>query len=1055
MKNYDRRVKRPVAGACHVMLLAALLFFSSLVSAQIITGTVVDASNQAVAGATVMVKGTNKATVTSNEGKFSIVADRSAVLVFTSVGFVSQEVPINGRTTLSVIMAGAAADNLQNVIVIALGMKRETKKLGYAAETVNINETQQNRTVNLMSALEGKVAGLDISPPTAGSGASTKIRMRGQSAFSGANNAPLIVINGLPMDQGARGADGNNSIDLGDNMQQINPDDIESMTVLKGATAAALYGSRAANGAIIITTKNGSRNSGLGVEYNLNYSADEVIDLTEFQYEYGQGQAGKRPATQGQAITTGQFGWGEKLDGAPTVQFDGVLRPYEAHRNRIKEFYRTGNSVTNTLAFSGGNGKGSFRASYANQDVLGITPNNDYHKKIFNLGVNYKLNEKLSVQLNANYAYEKNNNPPQVGVQGDGAPNFLYRIANSIGLDVLREKAVTPTGTETQTSGFQTTLINPYFLMPRQFIINKRDRLLGTAVIRYEMLKWLYWQGRVNMDYGVTSLERNRPTGVGTATPLNQAGTGFNGTYSVNTGTGRQMNIDLLVGGHHKAGEFSIDVSAGGNIFTNNNRTSNLSVVDFTVRDLYSFENGVVKSDPDNPTNFSIYRERVNSVYGFAEFGYKNLLFVNLTGRNDWFSVLNPANNSYFYPSVSGSFIFSELLQNARWLNYGKLRASWADVGSANGIGAFTGRLTYGTLPNQFNGMSLGAISNTNSPNSLLRPFSVKEKEIGMELKLFGNRVNLDVSAYDKVTKDQIITVVISNASGYTGTPLNLGSLQNRGIESMLEVIPVKTNDFSWSSAFNVATNSTKVLALAPGQQRQIVASFGGNEFIGSLVYEVGKPLNQLAAKTYLRNAKGEVVLTNAGRLQANAGADVLFGSALPKFTGGWSNTLRYKTLSLFVHVDYKIGGKILSSTALNGLRQGHTKASLVGRDGGVQFAGVYADGSPNKTAVDPQLFYTDYRNLQIADPFVFKSDFIKLRNITLTYDCSRLMGARLKFVKGLLLSASCRNVLIIKKYLPDLDPEAFASSGDNRVGYEQTTLPTTRNYGVNLNVKF
>ena len=337
MKKNDCQGISPAAASIYI-LLPAFLLLSVLVTAQPITGTVLDAVNQPVVGATVTIKGTNKATITNTEGKFNIVAGKSAVLVFSSIGFVTQEVPLHGRTTLSVKMVIAGADTLQNVIVIALGMKRETKKLGYAAQTVNMNETQQNRTINLMSALEGKVAGLDISPPTAGSGASTKIRLRGQSAFSGANNAPLIVINGLPMDQGARGADGNNSIDLGDNMQQINPDDIESMTVLKGATAAALYGSRAANGAIIITTKSGRGSSGLGVEYNLNYSADDVIDLTDFQHEYGQGQAGKRPATQGVAITTGQFGWGEKLDGTPTVKFDGELRPYEAHKNRIREF---------------------------------------------------------------------------------------------------------------------------------------------------------------------------------------------------------------------------------------------------------------------------------------------------------------------------------------------------------------------------------------------------------------------------------------------------------------------------------------------------------------------------------------------------------------------------------------------------------------------------------------------------------------------------------------------------------------------------------------------
>lgn len=1035
------------------LLLAVL--FSTLAAAQNVTGKVTDSTGKAVASATVTVKGSGKKVTTNEDGRFTIAAKGSDVLTVSFVGFGTQEVALNGRTTVNVQLLSDVADNLENVIVVALGMKRQAKKLGYSAETVKVDEMKQNRTTNVMGALEGKVAGLDISPPTAGTGASTKIRLRGQSAFAGATNSPLIVINGLPMDQGARGADGNNSIDLGDNMQQINPDDIESMTVLKGATAAALYGSRAANGAIIITTKNGSKAKGLGVEYNLNYSADQVLDFTDFQYEYGQGQAGKKPTTQGEAISTGQFGWGAKYDGLPTPQFDGVLRPYVPHPNRIKEFYRTGRSVINTLALSGGNGQSSFRASYSNQNVQGISPNNDYKKRIFNLGVNHKLSDKLQLQVNINYTNEVNNNPPQVGAQGDGAPNFLYRMSSSIGLDVLKEKAVTPTGTETQTSGFQTTLINPYFLMPRQFIINKRDRILGTATLRYDITKWLYAQGRVNMDYGVNLLERNRPTGTGSSTPLNSAGTGFNGNYSIAQGTARQMNSDFLVGANHAFKNFTVDLSAGGNIYTVLNRNSVLSVVDFIVRDLYSFENGLTKSDPDNLTRHDYYREQVNSLYAFAELGYKNMLFLNITGRNDWFTVLNPQNNSYFYPSFSGSFVFSELTKNQPWLNYGKLRASYARVGSANGIGAYTGLLTYGILPNTFNGLSLGNIPGLNSPNPLLKPFSVHEKEIGLELKMFNNRVNLDVAAYDKQTRDQIITVAISNSSGYEGTPLNLGSLQNRGLEFMLELVPVRNKNFSWSSQFNTAINSTKVLALTPGQQRQVVSTFGGNEFIGSLVYEVGKPLNQLAAKTYLRNEKGQIVLNSEGGLQASTGADVLFGSALPKATGGWNNTFRYKNLSLLIHIDYKAGGKILSSTALNGLRQGHTKASLVGRNGGVVFNGVQADGTTNSKAVDPQTFYTQYRNQQIADPFLFKGDFVKLRNITLSYDLTRVVGDRLKFIKGLMLSATCRNVLIIKKYLPDLDPEAFASSGDNRVGYEQTTLPTTRNYGINLNVKF
>lgn len=1022
----------------------------SMLTAQTIKGKVINSKDQTpLAGATIAVKNSNVGDITNIDGEYTLNAKAGDVVVVSFIGFLNKEITI-GTDDHTNVMLEENTQILSEVVVTALGIKKESKKIGYSTESVKVADIQQNRTINIMNSIQGKIAGLDITPPAAGAGSSTKIRLRGQSAFAGANNSPLIVVNGLPLDQGARGANGNNSIDFGDNMQQFNPDDVESMTVLKGATAAALYGARAANGAIIITTKTGQKNTGLGVEYNTSYLVDEALDYTDFQYEYGQGQAGKRPQTAGQAVTTGQFGWGEKYDGKPSFQFDGEMRPYEAQRNRIKDFFRNGKTFTNTIAFSGGNNTGSFRASFSNMDASGISPNNEYSKKIANIGVNQKLGEGLNLSVNANYTNEVNDNPPQVGVQGIGTPNFLYRMSNSIPLSLFEEKAVAPNGTERQTSGFQSTLINPYFIMPRQFIINKRDRILSTATLRYDITDWLYAQGRVNMDFGTSFLEQNLPTGVGTSTPFNGANTGFNGSYDVRTGVERQMNMDFLVGATKNIKDFSFDLSFGGNIFKIDNRNTTQGVTDFTIRDLYSIENGINKTQ-----NYGIYREQINSLYSFAEIGYKSFAFLNITGRQDWFSVLNPQNNSYFYPSVSGSFVFSEILNDIPWLSYGKLRGSYADVGSSNGIGAFTGLLNYGLTQNPFNGIPLGTITNNNSPNPSLRPFSVSEREIGLELRLFKSRVNMDIAAYDKQTRDQILTVEISNASGYTGTPLNLGSLQNRGIELLFEVVPVQQNNLTWRSSFNTALNTTKVLALAPGTNRLIVSSFGGNEFIGSLVYEVGQPLNQLAAKTYRRNDKGEILLQNNGRLLASTGPDVLLGSALPKYVGGWNNTFTYDRLSLLVQMDYRAGGKVLSSSALNGLRQGHTKASLVGREGGVIFDGVKADGTKNTTPVDPQTFYTDYRNLQIADPFLFKSDFLRLRNITLTYDASKFFGENVKFIKGAVISLSCRNVALLKKYIDDLDPEASQSSGDFRVGYEQTSLPTTRTYGVNLNLKF
>jgi TonB-linked SusC/RagA family outer membrane protein len=1045
--------------------LSLILFFSVAAMAQTVTGTVTDGTNKPLAGVTVTVKGTNRATVTNDAGGFTINATGSDVLVFSSVGFSAQEVPINNRTSnLSINMAVGAGQNLDEVVVTALGIKKESKKLGYAAETVKLNEIQQNRTNNLGTSLEGKIAGLDISPPAAGAGASNKIRLRGQAALAGPGftptNSPLLVINGLPIEQGARGANGTgNQTDDGDNLSLINPDDIESMTVLKGATAAALYGSRAANGAIIITTKNGSKNSGLGVEFTSSYNVEEVIDLTDFQYVYGQGTGGNKP-TAANVRLNGQYGFGAKYDGTPVIQFDDVLRPYSPQKNRVEEFFRFGNTYTNTVAVSGGNAKGSFRASFTNMDGTGIVPNNSFARKIFNLGVNHNLSDKLSVQVNANYTYEKNDNPPFVGSQGAGVTNFLYRMAPNIPLSAYRESAFDAEGNERRTTDFNGTLLNPYFDMAKRFYYSKRDRVLGTALARYEFTKWLYFQGRVTMDFNTDFQEDNTPTGHGTVgnVSLNSAGTGFTGSYRVNTGNDKELNLDFLLGTNQRFRDFTVDVSVGGNSRIYKGRNQNQSADNFVIRDLYTIQNGLPANRVNNNLNgYSIGRFKVNSLYAFADLGYKNLVFINLTGREDWFSVLNPKTNNFFYPSASGSFIFSELLKDKfSWLNYGKLRGGVAVVGSANGIGAFEGNLRYGI--NNFGTYLLGTLPGDN-PNPDLKPYGVTETEIGLELKTLKSRVNLDIAAYKRIADEQIVSVANSSASGYGATKVNFGKTENKGIELLLDLVPIKTRDFTWNSAFNGATNVTKVLALQPGVTTSVVARFNdGAELFGAIFNVVGMPMNQITGRSYLRNAKGEILVTNSGGLRATT-TDVYFGSALPKYTAGWNNNFSYKNLNLLVHIDGKFGGKMLSGTALNGLRQGFSKASLVGRrdgENGIIFPGVYDNGQPNTSVVtNLQSFYGTYRGQNILDPFVFKSDFIKLRNITLSYNFTSLIGSRLKFVKGLTLSASCRNVAIIKKYVPDIDPESVASSGDFRVGYEQSALPTTRNYGVNLNVKF
>ena len=1048
--------------------LLVLLLFAGLQVAfaqRTITGRVTKTTdNTPLAGVTVLIKGTTTGITTDINGRYSIpVPNNEAILLFSFIGLTQKEVPVGTQTTIDVALE-EAVKQMNEVVVTALGIKRESKSLGYSATSVTTDELLTNKSANMMSSLEGKVAGLNITLPASGVGGSSQIRLRGQAAFTGANNAPLIVINGLPMDQGARSADGSTQRDLGDNMSNVNPDDIESMTVLKGATAAAIYGSRAANGAIIITTKSGQKNQGIGVEYSTSYTMQKPLDFFNFQKVYGEGIGGNKPTSQADAAGNGQFSWGAKLDGSDVYLFDGSVVPYSFQPHRVGDYFQLGKISTNTVAMSGGNANGSFRASFSNTTGSGIEPSNEYKKNTFNVGVNYDITKRLKFTTNINYTKEDYINPPQIGQQGAGSMNFLTRLSQSIPLINLRADNTNPaTGTEAVTSGFQGTILNPYYAMSAGgSFIDTRDRFLGTSTIRYDFTDWLYAQGRYNYDYAIDFTETKTPGGIGTSIPTNSDGT-FKGSYNVGEGWGTNVNADFLVGVSKKINKFSVNASFGGNTFRVKNHTFNENASNLTVRDLFSISNGVTKA----PT-YGFSQLRVNSLYGLAELGYNSMFYLNFTGRTDWFSVLNPKYNSKFYPSVSGSFVFSELLKDQKWLSYGKLRGSWAQVGSSNGVNAYDGLLTYSIGANQFNGQTLASITNTSAPNPALQPFTVTEKELGLEARLFDNRLHFDVGYFNKITTNQIMSVQLSDASGYSTSNQNLGSLKNSGVELLIEYTPIETKNFSWTTAWNTTYLKTEVLSVGknpdgtPIKDLLVIYYNGtGNEFLGELHYTVGMAMNQLYTKTYLRNDKGEILVQDNGRLLASP-TSVPVGSSIPKHTGGWNNTVTYKKFTLGVFIDYKLGGTVLSSTYLNMTRQGFSDLSLQGRrdgENGLVFPGVYqSSGLPNTTAVtNLQGFYGDYRNLQIGDPFTFKSDFVKLRSISLSYDLTSTLNKVnfLGFVKGLTITASCRNVAILYKDLPNLDPEAIQSSGDTRTGYENSSLLTTRDFMFALNVKF
>ncbi len=1029
-----------------LILFTVFLIFTFVLNtlAQAVTGTIINKSGEKLPGITVQVKGTNTSTFTDASGNFRINTSGKSELVISSVGFKSQEVNVQGKNNIQVTLL-LGTEDLGEVVVVALGLKKEARRLGYATGTVNTEQITTNRTTNLGNSLQGKVAGLNVSAPASGPGGSSKIRVRGQSSFGG-DNTPLIILNGVPMGNSsisAGGSAGNGtgnptggSSDQGDGLQSINQDDIESITVLKGGAAAALYGSRAKDGALIITTKSGKAGSGIGVEVNSNFQADRALDYTDFQYEYGQGEFGKRQVTVADAQSSGVFAFGEKFDGKLTPQFDGSMQPYVANKNRIKDFYRTGTNWTNSVALSGGSDKGNFRLSFANTDAAAIVPNSDYHKKIVNISLNYKFTPKLSVQLNGNYSNEYNHNPPQIGLQDMNANTTIYTMANSIDVHWLKNTYKDVNGNEQPLSRF-TNRNNPYWVAYQRFENVRRDRILGNMSLRYQLLDWLYIQGRIGQDYYTRPYNYDRPTGTRS---IGAAATGFNGYYYQDVTTYRERNMDFLLGGNKTFGNFGFDITLGGNQLQQVYDNISTSVTNFYVRDLYTIGNGQTKSP-----NYNYSKNRVNSLYGAAEFSFKNYLFLNLTARNDWFSSLNINSNNYLYPSASLSFVFTEAFDSKPlWLNFGKLRGSISGVGS--GTSPYSNNLYYSVNANQFNNNALGGISSAVSPNPNLRPLKVEEKEIGLELRMFDSRVNLDVAVYKKNTLDEILNVDISNTSGFSQTKVNVGKLENKGLEALLTIVPVKSKNFNWETGFNGSYNISKVIELANGQQRFDV---GSGEFFGFVSHEVGMPLASLRGFDYLRDAKGNII-TKGGLFQQ--GQIITYGSAIPKWVGGWLNTITYKGFRIFTQVDFKAGYKIMSNSNLNFYREGLSKESLIGREGGVTFAGVNTDGSANSNKVEAEQFYTQYRGTGIATPFIYDGSFVRWRSLSVGYDLSKYFTKT--FIKGLTVSAVVHNVLMIKKYLANLDPEAQVSVSDNLQGIETHTLPTTRSFGLNVNVK-
>ncbi len=1047
----------------NLMTLCLALLVASTGMAQVsqVTGSVTSAKdNQPLPGVSVLVQGTNAGTTTDANGKYSINATPASTLVFSFIGYASKEVAVDNQSIVNMRL-DESATALNEVVVTALGIKKEAKKLGYSTTTVGAEQINVNRTPNFINTLQGKIAGVNITSLGTGPGGTSKIRIRGQSSFSG-QNSPLIVVNGVPIDNtnfgtnprtddgsiGTRG--GGNTSDGGDGLSSINPDDIESMTVLKGATAAALYGSRAKDGVIMVTTKTRGDGRGIGVSFNSNFTVDTPLDFTDYQYEYGQGEFGVRPTTPNP--TSGQWSFGEKIEpGMTQVLFDGITLPYVAQRDIVRKFYRNGTNFNNTLSLSSGGEKGGFNLSLANMDNKGIMRNNEFNRKTVNLGFSYDLSKKLKVTGNINYSNEKNTNPPVIAEQDNSAPTSLANLANTMPLDVLDQNKYNAEGNEFVYSRFRNRT-NPYWVLAEQFQNIRRDRIFGNVAARYEFTDWLYAQVRVGQDYWSRDQDyANQPTGKASLGPAPE---GFvNGIYTQESRRFREINTDFLIGANQKFGVFGIDLTLGGNQMSRRSDLNSVQVQDFVVRGLYTVQNGRVK-DPI----YGLSERAVNSLYGAAEFSFKDFLYLNVTARNDWFSTLAPANRSILYPSVSGSFVFSQALQSApNWLSFGKVRVAYAEVGSDTDVSPYSNNLFYGINGNLFPNVAgasqpVANISTNTVPNANLKPMRTSEAEIGLELKMFNNRVGIDLAAYSKITEDQIVSAQISDASGFNSTLINSGRSRNQGLEFLLNLGLVRGNDFNWDFTFNGSYNLTKVLALQTDTLGERI-TVGQHVFNGELRQVVGEPMASLYGYGFRRDAQGRMVF-GANGVPLRTANPISFGSAIPRWIGGFTNTLNYKGINLSFLIDFKLGHNMMSGTNFNATRHGLHKQTLPGRDTGVIGVGVNEAGEENKVAAKPQQYWEVVRSQSLVEPIIYNAGFWKLRQITLGYDFSKFLPAKSP-VRNVRLSFVANNVLMLKKWVPNIDPESFGYGSDNIIGLESTGLPTTRSMGFNLNVKF
>lgn len=1031
------------------------LLFSIQLNAQekSISGTVTSQEDGLpLPGATVAIKGTNLGTSTDFDGNFTLdQVSEQAVLEISMIGFSTQEVSVAGRNSFSISLS-ADTQQLDEVVVTSLGLTRKRKSLGYSVTEVDGESVSLVKESNVASSLAGKVAGVVVSKSTSGVGGGTRVVIRGNNSITG-NNQPLYVVDGVPIDNTALQSSNGSEYsipDMGNGISDINPDDIASMSILKGPNAAALYGSRASNGVIIITTKSGRQTKGLGISYTSSVTFDTPLVLPNYQNQYGRGTDGNFPQIDQSADLNSRVStvkshssWGPRFDGSMRLAYNGEMRPYSAQPNNVKDFFETGSSYINTIALNAGSDKATVYFSYTNSDLESILPNSGVKRNNFNLRGTANLSDKLSLDAKVTYFKQEANNRPAQGTEGVVA--YVWPLVRNVNINDLKtyQDLTNPLDPTRPYSVIAPTSNggNPYWMLQNDHNADFRTRITGFAKLNYQFNDWLSAFARVGTDAISVETEGYEATGHHFF---------YDGRIRFSQNDNTETNYDFLLMFNKDIGsKFNIAANAGGNMRHSTYKSSGTNGFDFKIPGRYFLDN----TDGTQLTAYQTDKveKRVNSLYGSASFSYNDMVYLDLTARNDWSSTLPKENQSYFYSSASVSVLLNEIfnLEDAN-IDLLKLKASTASVGNDTDSQQ---------IVNVFKVAANGYLGNTQITrenikfSESLRPEDVTSQEVGLELQAFRNRLYADFAYYQISSKDLIFDVPVDPGTGYGFFRENVGEITNKGFELLVGGTPVDNENFTWNTSFNIAKNENELVSLIDGQDNFTFSS--SNSGIVDVRAEVGDGYGDIYTTDWLRNEAGELILTAEGRPQATA-ERIKMGNYQPDLTGGFTNTFRYKDLTLNALVDFRIGGEVFSATDAGLDASGVSERSLLYREDGVVVPGVIDDGEGNFSANSIRISAQDYWGSVsgVGSEYVYSQTNVRLRELSLTYNLpARFLDK--SFFTDLSLSAVGRNLFFFYKETDNFDPESSYSTSNLGQGVLYYALPTTKSIGLSLNVKF